>query len=117
MATKSIRLSDGTDTLLPECAVSGTYSCKMADGTLMQWGVAGAYTSANRSNVQVTMPIAYTDTNYIIVASGEFSSDENNYEVTCTTRVDNTTKFTIHIRNNSANYIRQFKWFTVGRWK
>ena len=96
---------------------SGAYYCKMPDGTLIQWGIAGQYVSANRQDVQVTMPFEFVNTNYMVFANGEYKEDPNNYETTCIVRVDSAQKFTVHLKNTSSNYIRQYQWLAIGRWK
>ena len=117
MATRSIRLSDGTDTLLPESAASGSGYQKCADGTLIQWGEAGSYSSGARADVEVTMPQPFVDWTYTVVAAGLAGGDTDNYETVITVRRETVQKFTAHLRNNSSNYVRQFSWMAVGRWK
>ena len=121
MANKSIRLSDGADTLYPEAAVYGSnangYYTKFADGTLVQWGVSGQYASGNTANVAVTMPLAFVNSGYAVVSNGEVGDDPTNYEVLIVIQRNTSQQFTAHIRNATGNYTRQFGWIAIGRWK
>lgn len=121
MATKSIRLSDGTDTLLPEAGVYGSnsngYYLKLADGTLLQWGLSGQYASGNTADIAVTMPLAFVNTTYCVFANGEVGNDPTNYEVLIVIQRDTSQKFNAHIRNATGSYTRQFSWLAIGRWK
>lgn len=108
MATKSIRLSDGTDTLLPESAESsGTY-CKMADGTLVCYGTltipSGSYVAT------VTLPKPFANTSYKIAVCALESG------LTCNiSGAKNTGGFTLgRIPNTAAS---NFDWIAIGRWK
>lgn len=110
MANKSIRLTDGTDTLYPESAVSGSRYCKMADGTLIQWGLVEI--PANSNNKAVSFPVAFVDTGYGI-------SCVPNYVVTSVTIQyggTSTTGVTIY-RLPSNQYAQPVKWIAIGRWK
>lgn len=108
MATKSIRLSDGTDTLLPESAESsGTY-CKMADGTLICYGTlaipSGSYVA------YVTLPKAFTNTNYKVTVCALESG------ITCNiSGSKNVGGFSLGRVPNTA--VSNFDWIAIGRWK
>ena len=121
MATKSIRLSDGTDTLLPEAGAYGSNSSgqylKLADGTLFQWGISGQYASGNTANVAITMPLAFVNSWYTVISNGEVGDDPTNYEVLIVIQRNSSQQFTAHIRNATGNYTRQFGWLAIGRWK
>lgn len=108
MATKSIRLSDGTDTLLPESAESsGTY-CKMADGTLICYGTlaipVGSYVAT------VTLPKSFTNINYKVAVCALESG------ITCNiSGTKYTGAFTLGRAPNTA--VSNFDWIAIGRWK
>ena len=92
--------------------------CKMPDGTLIQWGSSGGYSSGNSRTDDVTLSIPFVDNSYRVVANGWYNgSDESNYNVLCIVNNTSLTKFKIHIRNISANYTNVVLWLAIGRWK
>lgn len=117
---RTVELPDASGTIALEAqtgASGNSQYTKFPDGTLMQWGLAGQYVSSNRADVEITMPLAFVNSSYSVFANGEIGDDANNYEVLIVIRRDNAQKFTAHIRNATGNYIRQFNWLAIGRWK
>lgn len=96
---------------------SGAGYCKMPDGTMIQWGSDGSYASGNSRDTDVTMPLSFVDTNYIIMAMGLYSNDPNVYEVIHIAKTVSASKFTVHQKNPTSNYLQKFRWLTIGRWK
>lgn len=114
MATKSIRLTDGTDTLLPESAtsssytgVSGTGYSKMADGTLIQWGTLNNQTA---DDVTITFPIAFYTFPTVVASTGAGGARTPIYVEDL-----NLQQFLIH-RQTSGSSI-WLRWVAIGRWK
>jgi len=91
--------------------------CKLPDGTLIQHGGVGSYTGANRVTYTVTFPVSFVNTNYHMVANGDYYSDSDSYEVMCTIHKDSASQAKIHVRNPVANYANTVSWIAVGRWK
>lgn len=126
MANKSIRMSDGTDTLLPECAIFGNNSngfyCKFADGTLIQWYRVTSLTFSAQTILEgeVTMPLAFIDTNYVVIGNGA-SSSNNAYVFRLGLNPSTTQKFSWTLGSGSGSAItinnRGFYWLAIGRWK
>lgn len=110
MATKSIRLSNGTDTLLPESAVSGSRYCKMADGTLIQWGALDI--PANSTNAQLTFPQSFYDTGWGISITPVYTVSAVDIQYSGSTK----TGVTVY-RLPSNQYVQTVKWIAIGRWK
>lgn len=115
MATKSIRLSDGTDTLLPESATGSTYTgysgtgySKMADGTLICWGTLQNQTALVTS---ITFPIEFAVGLPTVVASTGAGGTRVPIYVEDVTY----TGFTIY-RASSGSGI-WLRWIAIGRWK
>lgn len=108
MATKSIRLSDGTDTLLPESAVSGSTYQKCADGTLICFGTltipSGSYVA------WIEFPSYFADTNYKISTASLESG------ITCNiSGAKQTNGLSLGRSPNTA--ASSFDWIAIGRWK
>lgn len=116
MATKSIRLSDGTDTLLPECAVSDATYCKMADGTLLQWG----YESNKSSGAEIPFSIPFVTNTPEVMIAGYYNAASTLRCVFSANPALN--KFTVYAYDTSTGAIStatnlQFRWLAIGRWK
>ena len=116
MATKSIRLSDGTDTFLPESAESDSGYCKFADGTLICFGEETFQTTANAVTQQaVTFPKAFVSSPKMF-ALGVTGSPQ-----TFRTGVHNIPTTTGGIVNVSSAYSSAARitvyWLAIGRWK
>lgn len=116
MATKSIRLSDGADTLLPESAVSSSNYCKMADGTLIQWG----YESGKSNGSEIDFPIAFVTNTPEVMIAGYYNSAST---IRCIFSANPAlTKFTIYAFDSTTGATStstglQFRWIAIGRWK
>lgn len=116
MATKSIRLSDGTDTLLPESAQSASGYQKCADGTLIQWGVATNSAVAATSTVDMPVVFKYPFiANPIVLVSllayvpDLFAASSNGITKT---------GFTGRFKNGYTQSISaNLYWIAIGRWK
>lgn len=119
MATKSIRLSDGTNTLLPESATSeGQYNLgyqKNADGTLIAYGtvVTNGNIPANTSTaVSVSFPIEFSKTPVVTITVATASPH------TKSIGIDNVAKtgFDAVFYSTSSSSIGAY-WQAMGRWK
>lgn len=122
MATKSIRLSNGTDTLLPESAQSGSGYCKMADGTLMQWGYSIFPAQAvGNQYLSVTFPVAFTARPAVTVSPHDtlnFYTYMSNLTVSATSGyVTNGTTLWLYAKRLNASAAWGVSWIAVGRWK
>lgn len=123
MATKSIRLSDGTDTLLPESAESASGYQKCADGTLIQWGTITPGVNLSQigssgiyyRNTPLDFPIAFSDTNYKVMGSSRFQAGHAfpiGFVVTSQSRA---TVYVYDLYARSGTMTVQ--WVAIGRWK
>lgn len=86
MANKSIRMSDGTDTLYPESAVYGSNAngsyVKFADGTLIQNGsIAPTLTLSQigssgiySTTTTVTFPLAFADAKFYAYGTSRYGT-------------------------------------------
>lgn len=125
MATKSIRLSDGTDTLLPESAVMGSnsvgYYTKCADGTLIQWGQKQKSISFTSQwgalyfgdGDLVTFPISFVDTPAISV---NHYSGSSAFVITLGGSPNGITRLQF-ARMVSGTETITYTWLAIGRWK
>lgn len=111
MSTKTIKLSDGTDTLLPESAVSGSNYCKMADGTLIQWGTKTI--PANASNAAILFSIPFVGS-YSISITGNYS---NSRALMFATASEDGNGFTAYKGVSDLSYAQLIRWLCIGRWK
>lgn len=123
MATKTIKLSNGTDTFLPESATSGIGLQKCADGTLIQWG---------RSEQSVNFSSQWSGNGYYGASSSiafweTFVGDNPSVTVTVASStsaviigapVNRTHITSIYAwRPASGTQTIIFSWVAVGRWK
>lgn len=115
MATQSIRLSDGTNTLLPESATSGSGYQKDADGTLKCWGRATSDAiAANSSGTKsVTFPISFNSTPRITATPLTASPFTRSVGISS----PSTTGFTMNFQVTSAASSVSADWIAIGRWK
>jgi len=117
MATKSIRLGDGTDTFLPESAVStsfatgnsGTGYSKMADGTLICWGTLQNVTAAR---TEITYPVSFSAYPTVVASTGAGNIRTPIYVET----VDRA-KFSIYRYDGGSTSGIWLRWIAIGRWK
>ena len=106
---------------------SGAGHCKMPDGTLIQWGVTEFKSGSTSSyispivtsNITLTMPIPFADTNYIVFGSGRYSTGLATsigfYSAT-------TTSAYVHWWDAAARTFSEttpliVRWCAIGRWK
>lgn len=112
MASKTITMTDGTDVLYPESALSGTGYCKMADGTLIQWGEATI--ASGNTVVTVSFPQTFSNSNYGFSVTGTFN---NTRALTWATAGQTTSQIQVYRGVETYNYAQSLKWMAVGRWK
>lgn len=115
MATKSIRLSNGTDTLLPESAQSGNGYCKMADGTLICYGIEKTSISASTTvDISITFPVAFVSSPTIIVS--KLAHVPTVFDLS--TENHTTTGFTARANNSYSSALTlNMSWVAIGRWR
>ena len=108
-------MSDGTDTLLPESAASGTGYQKCADGTLIQWGNVQITISAADTVVEesVTFPLAFIDGEHADFANPLAAASST---IQCQVVKRNSTSLTINIKRSTATDT-WVSWLAIGRWK
>lgn len=98
------------------------YTC-LPDGTLIQWGLNGAYEGATTKETEVTFSKAFVDTNYSVnCVTSIAGTDYSNYDgIVYTVHRDSVSKCTVHQRvvgaGASGNLVRDFMWTAIGRWK
>ena len=100
-------------------AESGTGYCKMADGTLIQWGLAS---NTSSGYVEVDFPVAFTNTNYSFVATPAYGSGYNTFEIRVIAQSSWSTGGYVYFRNFDVNtpYTStnaKAHWIAIGRWK
>ena len=118
MSTKTIKLSDGTDTLLPESAVSGTNYCKMADGTLIQWGYKSGILINSDAEVgqEINFPIPFNSSNNVLVCVTPQTALVKNFQTTVTA-IKNTS-FEVYVYSSYSTAANlTVGWIAIGRWK
>lgn len=122
MSTQTIRLSDGTNTLLPEAAESGTGYVKFADGTLMQWGtyIKTDATGTGSNSVTISFPITFYSLYYSACQLRGYldSASFNKYRIITLTR--NVSGMTVRVINDTgeeSTVTMNLDWFAIGRWK
>lgn len=92
--------------------------CKYPDGTLMQWGSVGSYTSGQSTTYTINLPVSFNGTGYYVVANGAYFSEAGSYEGSvCTIRNVSASQFELHVRNVVNNYTNAVRWIAIGRWK
>ena len=112
-------MAQGTITkVIPTSGGSNPYYCKLPDGTMIQWGSIGEYSSGATKTYTITLSEAFVNTAYYVVANGAYFSDASSYEGTvCTVKITDTTHFDIHLRNVTSSYTNALRWIAIGRWK
>lgn len=115
MATKSIRMSDGSNTLLPESATSANGYQKCADGTLIQWGFPAQNVSAGDTiTYTITFSQTFIATPTVVVSSLAHAPAVFNVSVENVL----TNQFDARIRNNyNQALVASIPWIAIGRWK
>ncbi len=96
----------------------GSGYCKLPDGTLICYGVAGGYHDGTMNTITVTFPMEFIDANYAMVATGSFWSDAGSYRgVNCTVSGKTTTQAVIYQNNTTNRWTHKCEWIAIGRWK
>lgn len=119
MATKTIRLNDGNDTLLPEAATAGQGYQKCADGTLILWGgtsFSDIEIGGNANKViNFVVPFA-TDDGYVVSFFSQYNYPSLVDAVA--TRIDKTS-CRLYVVNKGNGTLRSILmgWIAIGRWK
>ena len=91
---------------------SGANYCKMPDGTLIQWGEASIQTGDAKTTV--TLPLAFVNVNYAIMAMGDYTFTR---DIDFVYGAQTTTAIDIYHGNPDITHTVTFKWVTIGRWK
>lgn len=100
----------------------GGYS-KQPDGTLIQFGTAGAYEAVATKNVTVNFDIPFLNDGYMMSCVTKVAgTDYDNYDgIVYTVHRDTTSQATVHQRvvaaGTGGNIVREFMWIAIGRWK
>lgn len=117
MAKKTVRLDDGQgNTLYPEAAESGTNYVKLADGTLIQWGIGSKSVSAqSQAEDAITFDSTYISAPKVIISV--ISSYPNMLSVG--TLSASTRGFKAILANNyqATSATINYTWVAFGRWK
>lgn len=118
MATKSIRLSDGTDTLLPESAVSASGYQKNADGTLIQWGFQSGIVTPASGTASATVNFAVQfNVNYIVSVVAVPETQLAQYFRSTVSGIS-PTAFVINTHSTyTSSASLTVRWLAIGRWK
>lgn len=110
----------GFNALMPESGTvtgRGTY-IKFPDGTMIQRGSVGAYSSGSTKDYTVDLPTSFYNSSYTVMATGWYNgSDGSNYEVLCLTNNSSASQFKLHVRNATGNYTNLVFWIAIGHWK
>lgn len=115
MATKSIRLSDGTNTLLPESAQSGTGYQKCADGTLICWGLPNITVAAN-STGEISVSLSPTFTANPVLVATPLAHSPSVFSISWEGL--STTGAKLRVANSySQSLSTTIAWVAIGRWK
>jgi len=115
MATKSIRLSDGTDTLLPESAESASGYQKSADGTLIQWGFQSGIVTPASGTASAIVNFPVQNYNVSVVAVPETTLAQY---FRATVSGISSTAFAINTHSTyTSSASLTVRWIAIGRWK
>lgn len=118
MATKSIRLSDGTDTLLPESAVSGSKYQKCADGTLIIWGSDSLQIPPSQEvSVSLTFAIPFVGSTPIVVANSLTARPQQLCVAPSSVSLTGFTLAGWNAVSTTTTYTTYYAWIAIGRWK
>jgi len=122
MSTKTIRMTDGTDTILPESAESGPSYCKMADGTLIQWGWISNidFSTKRQFAVSYNLSIPFVNSSYFVSTNlndsirGHSTGMPNIVDA----RPETASRFQIMCTvNQNYDSKNTAYWIAIGRWK
>lgn len=127
MANKSIRLTDGTNNLYPEGAVTGSNSngtyIKFADGTLIQYGSTTisvslsqiASTGVYYQSKTMNLPMSFVNTTYTVSGSSRYSTGHILPIGAVPTSVSQVNVCIYDFYARSGNVV--VRWMAVGKWK
>lgn len=112
-------MATGTiEKVTPTKGGNNPFYCKLPDGTMMQWGSTGQYSSGATATYTITLGEPFYDSGYYVVANSAYFSEAGSYEGTvCTVKITDKSHFDVHVRNVTNTYTNALRWFAVGRWK
>lgn len=93
---------------------SDTGYCKMADGTLIQFGYSTIL--ADRLFLILTFPTQFVNNSFAFTVTPEFS-DTRDVWMTYYGNSNNPTGSIYVYRNTALNTAQNFNWIAIGRWK
>lgn len=127
MSTKTIKLSDGTNTLLPESAEStvddnGIFVLKLADGTLIQAGrfAVASISGSSVVNQEVSFPKSFVGwTPIVICVPKGYYVTTNFWSIKTMVLGTDIAKFNVRIVNDSSSAQTNVacQYIAIGRWK
>lgn len=109
-------MSDGTNPLLPESAESGTNYCKMADGTLMQYGHKSGIIVNSGATVSETISFPLEFSPIVSVLTIPQTSLAQYFRTTVNAVSDSSFDVCVHSSYTSSANLT-IRWFAIGRWK
>ncbi len=84
------------------------------DGTIMQGGTCNS-TQYNNTSVNVTFPIAFSNTNYIAIANPNTPDHQGTWSINARCAVKTTTGMSVHGANNvNGAYTGVASWLAIG---
>ena len=92
----------------------GAQYIKLPGNLLIQWGRVGAYTSAKRDDLTVSLLQPFANTDYVVIACGGCTSEPYNYETGAVIYSKTTTTFVLHRYNATAQWLNYMYWLAVG---
>lgn len=92
----------------------GAQYIKLPGNLLIQWGRVGAYTSAKRDDLTVSLLQPFANTDYVVIACGGCNSEPYNYETGAVIYSKTTTTFVLHRYNATAQWLNHMYWLAVG---
>lgn len=118
MSNKIIQIKDGSDNVLPINNEGTSGYCKMADGTLMQWGVlintSSGYTS-------ITYNISFVDDSYVFMATPRYSDSYPKLDYRTIAQKSGLSAGVVNFKplSSTGSYTTAAlaDWFAIGRWK
>lgn len=98
---------------------SGIGWCKKKDGTLIQWGTVSeiSFTAEIMVGGYVDLPISFTDTNYVVIATGFTSQDDANiFRIGANPNTVGKFDWAMAALEAITVTDMQFSWIAIGRW-
>lgn len=92
----------------------GAQYIKLPGNLLIQWGRVGAYTSAKRDDLTVSLLQPFANTDYVVIACGGCNIEPYNYETGAVIYSKTTTTFVLHRYNATAQWLNYMYWLAVG---